>query len=106
MTFKSAENLKPGDPVMYKATKIGEVEKIDLAGNVVRVQVNIEAAHRAVVYREAIYVIDSTRGFFVAGRQITVKDRPFTRARTPVETGDSIAGWNGVVGKVLGKVLP
>lgn len=106
ITFRGADSLKPGDAVVYKGTKIGEVEKIDVAGSDVRVRVSIDAAHRADVYREAIYVIDSPGAFFDAGRQITVKDRPFLKARSPIASGEIVSGWHGVLGRTLGRILP
>jgi hypothetical protein len=98
LTFTNADNLQSGDPVVYKGIQIGKVVSVDLAGNVPRVKVRIDNDHRRVVYREAVFVIESSAGD--SHRQVTVTAPLIGSARSPIEKNEIIEG-SGPIAKLL-----
>ena len=105
LTFKDAKNLQPGQFLVYKGIRVGEVKAVELdAGGGVKVNVEVDHEHRAVVYREASFTIEKPNGLtdLSGERQITMEDSG--SSRTPVLQGDVLKGSEGLLDRITGTV--
>lgn len=95
IVFDDAKNLREGQFVVYNGVRIGTVTDVRLGDDrKVTVAVAIDPEHRAKVYSEAIYTIESPTLINVSGeKQVTMKD--VGAARTRIEKGAMIQGTNG-----------
>lgn len=101
VTFKDARGLRPGQFLVYRGMRIGEVTNVALLDSRqgVKVEVRVHHDHADVPYREATYAIESPQVVNVASeKQVTMKDSGSTR--TPVRAGDVLEGSEGMVGSI------
>ena len=104
VTFRDARGLQPGQALVYKGVRIGEVRSVDIEpSGAVRVGVRVSRQYRDGVCREAAFVIESPRGWLDTSgvRQITVSDRG--GSRTPIRSGDVLQGSDGLLDELLGQ---
>jgi hypothetical protein len=104
VTFRDAKGLQPGQAVVYKGIRVGEVRSIDIeSSGTVRVGVRVSRQYRESVCREAVFLIENPRGWLDTSgeRQITVTDRG--GSRTPIGEGDVIEGSDGLLDQLLGQ---
>jgi ABC-type transporter Mla subunit MlaD len=102
VTFRDAKGLQPGQAVVYKGIRIGEVRSVDIEpSGTVRIGVRVSRRYRDSVCREAAFLIENPRGWLDTSveRQITVTDRG--GSRTPIRGGDIIEGSDGPLGQLL-----
>ena len=94
VTFKDANNLRPGQSLIYKGVKIGHVTAVDLAGDAVKVNLTVDENHRTVVYKEAKFTIEKLSLINPTGEhQVVMSD--MGNIRTPMEEGTVIVGSEG-----------
>ncbi len=104
ITYENAEGLRPGQFLVYHGVRVGEVTAVSLEeSGAVRIEARAFKEHRDRLYREAEYVIAKPGGLLdLSGeKQITVNDR--AGERTPVQTGDVIAGTEGILGRIVSR---
>jgi len=103
LTFKDANGLRPGQFLVYKGVRIGEVMAVDLAGERVKVNVTIDESHRMQVYKEATFKIETLTLINPTGEhQVVMSDSG--DVRTPVEEATVITGSEGWLSDAKDKV--
>jgi ABC-type transporter Mla subunit MlaD len=103
LTFKDAQDLRPGQFVLYRGGRIGKVDAVDVDASGVKVNVTIDEAHRALVYKEANFTIEKLSMINPTGEhKVVMTDRG--DVKTPVEEGTVIAGSEGWVTTVTDSV--
>ncbi len=95
LTFKDAQQLRPGQFFLYKGVRIGQATSVTLDGSgVVKVSMTVDETHREQVYREATFTIEKLSLLNPSGEhQIVMTDGGDTH--TPIEEGAVIAGSEG-----------
>jgi ABC-type transporter Mla subunit MlaD len=99
VTFKDAKGLRPGQFLVYKGVRIGEVSAVDLDGAGVNVNLTVGETYRAQVYKEATFTIEKLTIINPTGEhQVVMADSG--KVRTPVEEGTTIVGSEGWLSSV------
>jgi hypothetical protein len=95
LMFKDAKQLRPGQFVVYRGVRIGEVKSVELDGpDNVRVRVQIEHQHAKLVYQEAVFKIEKPKFIDISGEmQVTVSDSGSTH--TPITEDSVLRGQEG-----------
>jgi len=97
LVFDNAKNVHEGQFVVYNGVRIGTVTEVRLRenDNKAAVSVSIDAEHRAKVYGEAVFIVESPTLLNVSGeKQVTMKD--IGNSRTPIVKGAVVQGTNSV----------
>jgi hypothetical protein len=105
LTFKDAQGLQPGQFLVYKGIRIGEVTDVGFdQGGSVKVEIKVNTKYRNAVYQEAEFVIQKSSGVVdVSGeRQVTMNDR--SGFRTPLKGGEIIVGSEGGLDHWINKI--
>jgi hypothetical protein len=99
VTFKDAKGLRPGQFLVYKGVRIGEITAIDLDGPNVKVSLTADENYRLQIYREAKFTIEKLSLINPTGEhQVVMSDSG--DVRTPVVEATVIAGSDGWLGDV------
>ncbi len=92
--FYNAPALAPGDPVVYKSVRIGEITQVDAPkGPLSRhriVEVHIDPENTALMYRQMAFTVDTIR-LLKGQHKIVLMDRVVS-SRIPVREGDVFIG--------------
>ncbi len=92
--FKDAKSLRPGQFLIYKGVRIGEVTAVDLDASGVKVNLTVDETHRPQVYKEAKFTIETLTLLNPTGEhQVVMADDG--DVRTPMEDGTVVAGSEG-----------
>lgn len=103
LTFKDANGLRPGQFVIYKGVRIGEVTAVDLHDSLVKVNIVVNEKYRDQIYQEAKFTIEKLSTINPTGEhQVLMSDRG--KVRTPVMEGSVLVGTEGWVGQVAGSL--
>lgn len=103
VTFKDANNLRPGQSLIYKGVRIGHVAAVDLAGDAVNVKLVVDENRRTVVYKEAKFSIEKVSLINATGEhQVVMSDTG--NIRTPMEAGTVIVGSEGWLSDAANRV--
>lgn len=76
VTFKDARQLRPGQFVVYKGVRVGEVKSVELnKAGLIEVNLLIDSAHRTQICREATFRIEKPSLLDLSGEhQVTASD--------------------------------
>ena len=103
LTFKDANGLRPGQFVIYRGVRIGEVTAVDLKDSMVRVNIIVNEKYRDQIYQEATFTIEKLSVINPTGEhQVTMSDKG--NVRTPVMEGSVLAGTEGWFDRVAGSL--
>ena len=101
LTFKDANGLRPGQFVIYKGVRIGEVTAVDLQDSLVRVNIVVNEKYRDQIYQEATFTIEKLSAINPTGEhQVLMSDKG--NVRTPVMEGSVLVGTEGWFAQVAG----
>jgi|GEM_PF-4741094 len=97
ITFKDAKQLRPGQFVVYKGVRVGDVRSVELnSAGTIDVAVVIDAEHRAQICQQATFRIEKPTIFDLSGEhQVTVSDNGGTC--TPVVRSSIVQGSEGIL---------
>jgi len=99
LTFKDANGLRPGQFLVYKGVRVGEVTAVDLDGSLVKVHVEVGEKHRDQISKEATSTIEKLTFINPTGEhQLVMSD--VGGVRTPVEEGTVIVGSEGLISTI------
>lgn len=95
LVFKDAKQLRPGQFLVYRGTRIGKVQTVDLdPTGTIRVQIQVTSKYRNLVHQEATFVIEKPAIADISGEhQVTMSDSG--SKRTPIVEGSVLQGSEG-----------
>jgi hypothetical protein len=107
LTFKDAKQLRPGQFVIYKGVRVGEVKNVQLNNaGMIEVAVVLDSDHRMQVCAESTFRIEKPSLLDLSGEhQVTVSDNEATC--TPIVRGSVLQGSEGMFDDLVkrGKAL-
>jgi hypothetical protein len=98
LVFDDGKGIQPGQFVVYKGVRIGEVKSVDLKDSQANVGVQIYAAQRKTAYKEASFRI-AQRDLVSGEHEIIMEDAG--DVRTAIEQNSVLRGREGIIDSVI-----